>query len=111
LGSCFIALIALANLERNLLVLSQRELVEKAGISQPAFSQMERNDNLFDVTLEKLALGMGLNPEQLVVLVSPVNLAPVADTQHQNDNLFLLDLADYPVISNTIFPESRQIFA
>ena len=51
---------------RKHLSMSQKVLAKKAGISQPAFSQMERSDNLRDATLEKLALGMGLNQEQLV---------------------------------------------
>ena len=51
---------------RKHLGMSQKVLAKKAGISQPALSQMERSDNLRDGTLEKLALGMGLNPEQLV---------------------------------------------
>ena len=51
---------------RKHLGMSQKVLAKKAGISQPALSQMERSENLRDATLEKLAIGMGLNPEQLV---------------------------------------------
>lgn len=51
---------------RKHLGLSQEVLAKKAGISQPALSQMERSDNLRDATLEKLALAMGLQTEQLV---------------------------------------------
>ena len=51
---------------RKHLGMSQTVLAKKAGISQPALSQMERSDNLRDTTLEKLALAMGLQPEQLV---------------------------------------------
>ena len=46
--------------------ISQKDLAKKAGISQPALSQMERSNNLRDSTLEKIALAMGLDPEQLV---------------------------------------------
>jgi DNA-binding XRE family transcriptional regulator len=51
---------------RKYLGISQKVLAKKAGISQPALSQMERSDNLRDTTLEKLALAMGLKPELLV---------------------------------------------
>lgn len=51
---------------RKHLGISQKVLAKKAGISQPALSQMERSDNLRDTTLEKMALAMGLDPEQLV---------------------------------------------
>jgi len=52
---------------RKHLGLSQKELAARAGISQPALSQMERRSaNLRDATLEKLAAAMGLAVEQLV---------------------------------------------
>ena len=51
---------------RKHLGMSQKALAAKAGISQPALSQMENSDNHQDVTIEKLATAMGLTPEQLV---------------------------------------------
>ena len=51
---------------RKHLGMSQKALAAKAGISQPAFSQMENSDNHQDATIEKLAAAMGLRPEQLV---------------------------------------------
>lgn len=51
---------------RKHLGLSQKALARKAGITQPALSQMENTDNLKDVTIKKLAVAMGLQPEQLV---------------------------------------------
>ncbi len=51
---------------RKHLGMNQKELAKLAGISQPALSQMERSDNLQDITIEKLAKAMGLEPEQLV---------------------------------------------
>ncbi len=51
---------------RKHLGLSQKELAKRAGISQPALSQMERSDNLRDRTLEKMAVAMGLAVDQLV---------------------------------------------
>ena len=51
---------------RKHLNMSQKILAKKAGISQPALSQMERSNNLRDATLEKLALAMGLHLEQLI---------------------------------------------
>jgi len=52
---------------RKYLGLSQKELAARAGISQPALSQMERRSaNLRDATLEKLAAAMGLSVSQLV---------------------------------------------
>ena len=51
---------------RKHLGISQKVLAKKAGISQLALSQMERSNNLRDSSLEKMALAMGLDPEQLV---------------------------------------------
>ena len=51
---------------RKYLKISQKTLAVKAGISQPALSQMENSDNLRTHTIEKLAKAMGLTPEQLV---------------------------------------------
>jgi len=51
---------------RRHLGLSQKELAKRAGISQPALSQIEHSDNLRSATLEKLARAMELKPEQLV---------------------------------------------
>jgi DNA-binding XRE family transcriptional regulator len=46
--------------------LTQKEVAKRAGISQAALSQMERNDNrLRTATLEKLAEAMDLSIEQL----------------------------------------------
>ncbi|MCA9925188.1 MAG: helix-turn-helix domain-containing protein [Anaerolineales bacterium] len=48
--------------------LSQQEVAEKLGISQSAYSQMEKPDaNLRKSTLAKLATALDLLPEQLVV--------------------------------------------
>ena len=51
---------------RKHLKMSQKSLAAKAGISQPALSQMENSNNLRTSTLEKLANAMGIVPEQLV---------------------------------------------
>ena len=51
---------------RKYLGLNQKELAKKAGISQPALSQMENNNNLQDTTIKKLAEAMKIQPEQLV---------------------------------------------
>jgi len=51
---------------RKHLGLNQKELAEKADISQPALSQMENSNNHQDATVEKLAVAMGLKPEKLV---------------------------------------------
>lgn len=51
---------------RKHLNLSQKQLAEKAGISQPALSQMERGNNLRNGTVEKLAGALGISPDQLV---------------------------------------------
>ena len=51
---------------RKYLGLNQKELAKIAGISQPALSQMENNDNLQDATIKKLAEAMKIKPEQLV---------------------------------------------
>ena len=48
------------------LKLTQKEVAEKAGITQAALSQMERAENTNrTATLEKLATAMGLNVEQV----------------------------------------------
>jgi len=48
------------------LKLTQKEVAEKAGITQAALSQMERTENTNrTATLEKLAFAMGLNVEQV----------------------------------------------
>ena len=51
---------------RKHLALSQKELADRAGISQPALSQMERSDNLRAETVEKLANALGIEAAQLV---------------------------------------------
>jgi DNA-binding XRE family transcriptional regulator len=51
---------------RKHLGMNQKTLAEKAGISQPALSQMENSNNHRDTTIEKLAAAMRLKPEQLV---------------------------------------------
>lgn len=52
---------------RKYLGLSQKELSQRAGITQPALSQMEKDDNkLRSGTIEKLAEAMGLSIEQLM---------------------------------------------
>jgi DNA-binding XRE family transcriptional regulator len=51
---------------RKHLGLSQKELAIRAGISQPALSQMEKSDNLRSATIEKLASAMSIEVEQLV---------------------------------------------
>lgn len=51
---------------REYLGLTQVEVAERAGITQAALSQMESGAvKLRKATREKLALAMGLNPEQL----------------------------------------------
>ncbi|MFQ5420301.1 MAG: helix-turn-helix domain-containing protein [Anaerolineae bacterium] len=48
--------------------LSQQDIAGKLGISQSAYSQMEKPDaNLRKSTLAKLASALELSPEQLVV--------------------------------------------
>ena len=48
--------------------LSQQGVAEKLGISQSAYSQMEKPDaNLRKSTLAKLASALELSPEQLVI--------------------------------------------
>ncbi len=51
---------------RKYLKINQKTLAAKAGISQPALSQMENSDNLRSQTIDKLAKAMNLSPEQLV---------------------------------------------
>ncbi len=51
---------------RKHLGLSQGELATRAGISQPALSQMERSENLRSDTVEKLANALGIEAGQLV---------------------------------------------
>ena len=51
---------------RKHLGLSQKELAQRAGISQPALSQMERSENLRTKTVEKLAEALGIEAAQLV---------------------------------------------
>ena len=51
---------------RTHLVLTQREVAKRAGISQAALSQMGKSTNeLRTTTLEKLARAMGISAEQL----------------------------------------------
>jgi DNA-binding XRE family transcriptional regulator len=51
---------------RKYLTLTQREVAQKAGITQSALSQMELSDSVKRTgTLEKLAIAMNLNVEQL----------------------------------------------
>jgi len=46
--------------------LTQKEIAQRAGITQAALSQMEKSDNeLKTATLEKLAKAMGLSIEQI----------------------------------------------
>jgi DNA-binding Xre family transcriptional regulator len=51
---------------RKYLKMSQKSLAAKAGISQPALSQMENSNNLRSSTLDKLAKAMDIAPEQLI---------------------------------------------
>jgi DNA-binding Xre family transcriptional regulator len=51
---------------RKHLKMSQKSLAAKAGISQPALSQMENSNNLRSSTLDKLANAMDIAPEQLI---------------------------------------------
>jgi DNA-binding XRE family transcriptional regulator len=55
----------LAKAWRKHLGINQKELAARAGVSQPALSQMENSDNPRSTTLEKLALAMGLSVHQL----------------------------------------------
>lgn len=51
---------------RTYLRMTQAEVAKKAGISQAAFSQMEKSENeLRTATLEKLATAMGLSVDQI----------------------------------------------
>lgn len=51
---------------RTYLGMTQAEVAKKANISQAALSQMEKTNNeLRNVTLDKLAKAMGLSVEQL----------------------------------------------
>jgi len=51
---------------RTYLGFTQRDVTKRAGISQAALSQMEKNTNeLRTTTLEKLARAMGISVEQL----------------------------------------------
>jgi DNA-binding Xre family transcriptional regulator len=46
--------------------LTQKEVAEKAGITQSALSQMESSDNeMRTATLEKIAAALGVSPGQL----------------------------------------------
>ncbi|MFQ5434481.1 MAG: helix-turn-helix domain-containing protein [Anaerolineae bacterium] len=46
--------------------LSQQEMAERIGISQSAYSQMEKPDaNLRQTTLEKIAAALNLRPDQI----------------------------------------------
>ena len=46
--------------------LSQREVAERMGISQSAYSQMEKPDaNLRPTTLENIAAAMDIHPDQI----------------------------------------------
>lgn len=45
--------------------MTQKEVAEKAGITQAALSQMEKSENPRNSTLEKLAKALELDPEQL----------------------------------------------
>jgi len=51
---------------RKHLKMSQKSLAAKAGISQPALSQMERSNNLRGITVDKLAAAMAIKPKQLI---------------------------------------------
>jgi len=51
---------------RKHLGLTQKEVAQKAGVTQAAISQMEKSENTHrSATLEKLAVAMGLSVEQL----------------------------------------------
>jgi len=45
------------------------------------------------------------------MLDSPVNLAPVADAQNQDERDPIVDVGDQAVIANPIFPETAQFRA
>jgi DNA-binding Xre family transcriptional regulator len=46
--------------------LTQKEVAEKAGITQSALSQIEKSENVRSATVEKIAAAMGILPEQLL---------------------------------------------
>ena len=51
---------------RTHLKMSQKEVAQKAGISQSALSQMERIENIHrTATLEKIAKAIGVSVDQL----------------------------------------------
>ena len=51
---------------REYLELSQSELAEKAGMTQPAIAQLENADSdMREATLKKLASALGIDPHQL----------------------------------------------
>ena len=53
---------------REYLGLSQQEVAEKMGISQSAYSQMEKSEaNLRKITVNKIARALGIVPEQLAI--------------------------------------------
>ncbi|WP_420645218.1 helix-turn-helix domain-containing protein [Candidatus Leptofilum sp.] len=53
---------------REYLSLSQKDVAQKAGISQSAYSQMEKpKANLRRTTINKIARALGIAPEQLAV--------------------------------------------
>lgn len=50
---------------RKYLKLTQKEVATNMGVSQAAFSQMEKSDKLHKKTLQKIADALGLYTEQL----------------------------------------------
>ncbi|MAT95574.1 MAG: hypothetical protein CL608_00280 [Anaerolineaceae bacterium] len=53
---------------REHLGLAQQEVAQKMGVSQSAYSQMEKAEaNLRQATINKIARALGILPEQLVI--------------------------------------------
>lgn len=58
---------SIARAWREHLGLTQKQMAQRMGISQSAYSQQESNNQLRKSTREKIANAMGINPDQLAV--------------------------------------------
>jgi len=52
---------------REYLKLTQAEVAQRLGISQPAYAKQENSESLRPATIEKIAAALGINTEQLDV--------------------------------------------
>jgi len=52
---------------REHLGLTQAQVAERLGISQPAFAQQESSPRLRKASRDKIAAALGINPQQLAV--------------------------------------------